>query len=344
MSLIRLQDVSVRFDNTQILREAFFRLEAGDRVGLIGKNGSGKTTILKLVLDQVAPDAGTVTLEPGTRMGYFSQFSELDGDATILEVLDGLFAEIKAVEAELAAIDAAIAADSRRRRTRPAHPPPGRAVRGHGPARRLGLPAPHRHRPDHPGLRARPTAPARSTNCPAAGATGRPWPRSCSKRPDVLLLDEPTNFLDVAGVEWLEGWFRDFKGAAIIVSHDRKFLDAVVTRIIEVENFHLHEYPGNFGEYVVPEAVPAQDPGEPVRARVRAAGLRSRGHRRPPRGGQGGQPGAGEPAGQDQEVHARPGPSTRSSPRSTAACTSRTSSAGWRDWASPTATGRCSTT
>ena len=69
--------------------------------------------------------------------------------------------------------------------------------------------------------------------------------------PDVLLLDEPTNFLDVAGVEWLEAWFRDFRGAAIIVSHDRRFLDSVVTRIIEVENFHLHEYPGNFDEYVV---------------------------------------------------------------------------------------------
>ena len=125
MSLIRLQDVSVRFDNTQILREAFFRLEAGDRVGLIGKNGSGKTTILKLVLDQVAPDTGTVTLEPGTKVGYFSQFSELDGDATILEVLDALFSEIKAVEAELAAIDAAIAADPAEDRTRPAHQPAG---------------------------------------------------------------------------------------------------------------------------------------------------------------------------------------------------------------------------
>ncbi len=67
----------------------------------------------------------------------------------------------------------------------------------------------------------------------------------------MLLLDEPTNFLDVAGVEWLESWFRDFRGAAIIVSHDRKFLDAVVTRIVEVENFHLHEYPGNFAEYVM---------------------------------------------------------------------------------------------
>jgi len=71
------------------------------------------------------------------------------------------------------------------------------------------------------------------------------------ENPDVLLLDEPTNYLDVSGVEWLEGWFRDFRGAAIIVSHDRAFLDTVVTRIIEVENFHLHEYPGNFGEYII---------------------------------------------------------------------------------------------
>lgn len=109
MSLIRLQDVSVRFENTQILREAFFRLEAGDRVGLIGKNGSGKTTILKLILDQVTPDTGTVALELDTKVGYFSQFSELNGEATILEVLDALFSDIKAVEAELAAIDSAIA-------------------------------------------------------------------------------------------------------------------------------------------------------------------------------------------------------------------------------------------
>ncbi len=89
MSLIRLNDVTVKYESTQILREAFFRLEAGDRVGLIGRNGSGKTTLLKLVLEQVQPETGTVTIEPGLRIGYFSQFSELDGTATITEVLDG---------------------------------------------------------------------------------------------------------------------------------------------------------------------------------------------------------------------------------------------------------------
>ena len=250
MSLIRLHDVGVRFDNAQILREAFFRLEPGDRVGLIGKNGSGKTTILKLILDQVSPDAGTVTVEQGTKVGYFSQFSELDGEAAILEVLDGLFVEIKAAEAELADIDAAIAAD-------PAGDELDRLIRrqaelfedmdrldGWDYKRRidtvlttLGFSEAHR-------------------TCAIDELSGGWRNRAALAKillegPDVLLLDEPTNYLDVAGVEWLESWFRDYRGAAIIVSHDRKFLDAVVTRIIEVENFHLHEYPGNFAEYVV---------------------------------------------------------------------------------------------
>jgi ATPase subunit of ABC transporter with duplicated ATPase domains len=251
MSLIRLHDVSIRFENAQVLREAFFRLEPGDRVGLIGRNGSGKSTILKLVLDQVAPDSGTVTVEAGTRLGYFSQFSELNGAATITEVLDGLFADITAIEAELAAIDAAIAAD-----------PSGSPELDRLILRQAELFEDmdrldgwdYRRRIDT-ALTTLGFAPAHRT-CPMDELSGG-WRNRAAlakivlEAPDVLLLDEPTNYLDVAGVEWLEAWFRTFRGAAIVVSHDRRFLDAVVTRIIEVENFHLHEYPGNFGEYVV---------------------------------------------------------------------------------------------
>ena len=251
MSLIRLHDVHVRYDNAQILREAFFRLEPGDRVGLIGKNGSGKTTLLKLVLGQVEPDSGTVTLDQGMKVGYFSQFSELDGTATITEVLDGLFVEIKSIEAELASIDAAIAADSSDGKALDAlvHRQSElfqdmERLDGWDYPRRidttlttLGFDEAHR-------------------TCSIDELSGG-WRNRAAlakimlEAPDVLLLDEPTNYLDVAGVEWLEAWFRDFRGAAIIVSHDRKFLDAVITRTVEVENFHLHEYPGNFGEYVI---------------------------------------------------------------------------------------------
>ncbi|GGF27018.1 ABC-F family ATP-binding cassette domain-containing protein [Subtercola lobariae] len=254
MSLIRMNDVSVSFENNQVLREAFFRLEARDRVGLIGRNGSGKSTLLKLALEQVAPDGGTIALDPGLTLGYFSQFSELDGTASITEVLEGLFASIHLIEAELASIDAEVAAAA-------ADPAAGAALDalinrqaelfeqmehldGWDYGRRidkalttLGFDEPHRV-------------------CPIDELSGG-WRNRAAlakillENPDVLLLDEPTNFLDVAGVEWLESWFRDFRGAAIIVSHDRTFLDAVVTRIVELENFHLHEYPGNFDEYVV---------------------------------------------------------------------------------------------
>ncbi len=248
MSLIRFNDVAVRFENAQVLREAFFRLETGDRVGLIGRNGSGKSTLLKLILEQVSPDSGTVTVEPGVRIGYFSQFSELDGANTITEVLEGVFTEIRGIEAELASIDAAIGAgaddlDPLIHRQSDLFAEMDR-LDGWDYQRRidtalttLGFTAEHR-------------------TCPIDDLSGGWRNRAALAKivledPQVLLLDEPTNYLDVAGVEWLEAWFRAFTGAAIIVSHDRRFLDTVVTRIIELENFHLHEYPGNFAEYVV---------------------------------------------------------------------------------------------
>lgn len=254
MSLIRLNDVSIRFENTQILREAFFRLEPGDRVGLIGKNGSGKSTLLKLVLEQVLPDTGTVSVDPDTKISYFSQFSELDGTATITEVLDDLFVEIKAIEAELASIDASIAVV--------AMDPNGGAELDRLIARQAelfeemdrldGWDYPRRIDTALTTLGFNEAHRVCAIDELSGGWRNRAaLAKILLENPAVLLLDEPTNFLDVAGVEWLESWFRDFRGAAIIVSHDRKFLDAVVTRIIEVENFHLHEYPGNFGEYIV---------------------------------------------------------------------------------------------
>lgn len=251
MSLVRLNDVSVRYENSQILREAFFRLESKDRVGLIGRNGSGKTTLLKLVLDRVQPDSGTVTVDPDITIGYFSQFSELNGDDSIVRVLDGLFDDVHAVERELAQIDEAIAAD-----------PSGGPELTRLIERQAELFAEMDRLDgwDYP----RKIDKALTTlgfnqarrDCSIDELSGGWRNRAALAKilledPDILLLDEPTNFLDVAGVEWLETWFRDFAGAAIIVSHDRKFLDAVATRIIEVENFHLHEYSGNFAEYVV---------------------------------------------------------------------------------------------
>lgn len=253
MSLIRLNDVSVRFEKTPVLREVFFKLEAGDRVGMIGRNGSGKSTLLKLVMDQIEPDSGTVAVELGTKIGYFSQFSELNGAATIMEVLEGVFVHVQELEKELADIDAALGAD------------PNESHMNALIGRQAELFA-HMDRLDGWDYR-RSIEKVLTTLgfneahrvCAIDELSGG-WRNRAAlakillEAPDVLLLDEPTNYLDVAGVEWLEGWFKNFRGAAIIVSHDRKFLDAVVTRIVELENYHLHEYPGNFADYVTAKA------------------------------------------------------------------------------------------
>lgn len=109
MSLIRLNDVSMQFDGRPVLREAYLKLRRGDRVGLIGKNGTGKTTFLELVLGRREPSGGTVDVTLGTTIGYFSQFSELDGEQSTYATLSAHFAEVHETQARLDEIGHALA-------------------------------------------------------------------------------------------------------------------------------------------------------------------------------------------------------------------------------------------
>ncbi len=249
MSLIRLHHVTLKFEQQLVLRSVFFRLQPGERVGLIGRNGTGKTSVLKLILGQIPPTEGTVEFEPDLKIGYFSQFSSLDGTLSVQQVLKALFADFQALESELAEVAAALetaedademerllerqsaALDEMNHRDGWEYPRMIDTVLS-----KLGFSAEHRERPIDQlsgGWRNR-----------AALA------KILLEKPDVLLLDEPTNFLDVAGLAWLEGWLSQFTGGLILISHDRQFLDGVVTRIVEVENYGFHEYEGRFSQYV----------------------------------------------------------------------------------------------
>ncbi len=249
MSLIRLNNVSLRYEDRTVLRGVYFKLRAGERVGLIGKNGTGKTTVLKLILGLLEPQSGTVESEPSLKLGYFSQFSKLDGTQSVQEILEDLFADLKALEADLETIgtqletvedpdemDAlltrqAAALDEMTRRDGWEYPRHIDTV-----LTKLGFRAEDRARP--------------------VGQLSGGWRNRAAlakillEAPEVLLLDEPTNFLDVEGLAWLEGWLSQFGGGLLLVSHDRQFLDGVVTRIVEIENYTFHDYAGSFTDYI----------------------------------------------------------------------------------------------
>ena len=249
MSLIRLNNVSMKFEDRQVLRSVFFKLGAGERVGLIGKNGAGKTTILKLILGQIEPTEGTVEREAGLKTGYFSQFSSLDGGLSVQQVLEELFADVRALEDDLNRIavaletieDAeemerlldrqAVALDEMTRRDGWEY---GRHI--DTVLTRLGF--------------------SRADRTLPIDQLSGGWRNRAAlalmllQAPDLLLLDEPTNFLDVEGLAWLEGWLTQFRGGLLLVSHDRQFLDAVVTRVVEVENYGFQGYAGSFTQYV----------------------------------------------------------------------------------------------
>ncbi|MET0976849.1 MAG: ABC-F family ATP-binding cassette domain-containing protein [Leifsonia sp.] len=249
MSLIRLNDVSIEFDGRPVIREAFLKLRAGDRVGLIGKNGTGKTTFLELMLGRTEPSGGTVDVTRGTTIGYFSQFSELDGELSIQETLSGHFASVHETQARLDAIGELLA-----------HPMDEDAMTA-----LLAEQGELFERMDAiDGWSYENTIDTVLTSLgfdderrglPVDRLSGG-WRNRAAlaqiliQHPDVLLLDEPTNFLDLDGVRWIENWLARYTGAVLVVSHDRQFLDGVVTRIVEIENYRLQEYEGDYSAYV----------------------------------------------------------------------------------------------
>jgi ATP-binding cassette subfamily F protein 3 len=249
MSFVRLNNVEKHYDDNLVLREVYFTLSAGERVGLIGRNGAGKTTLLRLILGQEQPDEGTVEVDGGLRIGYFSQFSELDGAATVYDVLDGLFAEIHALEYALLEVEEAFTLS------------PQDKVLQRLLDRQAALLAEMEHRDGwNVGVKIEtvlsklgfsPEDRRKPIQQLSGGWRNRAaLARILLEEPDILLMDEPTNFLDVEGLAWLETWFQKFSGALLLVSHDRHFLDNVVTRIVEIENYHLQEYLGGYSQYV----------------------------------------------------------------------------------------------
>ena len=231
MALITLLNAQLAFGHVPLLDHADFSLETQERVGLIGRNGAGKSSMLKILGGLEKPDDGTLQVQGGTRIAYVAQEPQLDADATVfiavragLERVIGLIEEYCQGHGDLDAMQSEI-----------------ETLDGWNWEQRVNETL---HR-----LHLNPDAVVSTLS----GGTKKrvALAQALVAQPDVLLLDEPTNHLDLDSIEWLEGLLVDFKGSIITITHDRSFLDNVATRIVELDRGKLLSYPGNFAAYLV---------------------------------------------------------------------------------------------
>ena len=247
MPILSATNISLQFGDDIILESISLTLEPGERIGIVGRNGCGKSTLIKILAGVLKPTDGSVSANKAT-IGYLHQNPELNPNHTLRQSVASAFDHIKELDTKLHDIfDAMGDADADqiesllKEQARIEHQieASGGLVNDHKVDQIL-------HGLGFTDAQFAIKVPDLSGGQKARVALGI----LLLQDPSVLLLDEPTNHLDIQGREWLEGFLRnDFKGAVILISHDRYMLDKVVHRIIEVENARLIEYPGNYAAF-----------------------------------------------------------------------------------------------
>ncbi|QOT75422.1 ATP-binding cassette domain-containing protein [Cupriavidus basilensis] len=241
MALFSISDAQLAFGHVALLDHADFSLEAGERVGLIGRNGTGKSSLLKIVAGLSAPDDGLIARQSGVTSAYVPQEPQFEAGVTVFDAVSQGLGKIHdllvAYEAALAGLDDNHDEDSlaelhRLQSEVDAAGAWGLRTRVETTLAQLSLSADVRVDALSGGMQKR-----------VALA------QALVAEPDILLLDEPTNHLDVEAIRWLEDLLLAFRGSVLLITHDRAFLDRVATRIIELDRGRLISFPGNFAAY-----------------------------------------------------------------------------------------------
>jgi len=246
--LFRLDDVHKSYGAQEVLRGATFQINPSERVGLVGRNGAGKTTIFRLVTGREEADSGEVILLRGLRVGLLEQQPTFTGDKSVRDEAVSVFAELREIEAEMTRLEHVMAEAGGVSLDEAMH---DYSDLRHRYEMTGGFTYQARAEAVLVGLSFGPDELSRPADQLSGGQKARlALAKLLLAEPDVLLLDEPTNHLDVSAIEWLEDFLSEYKSAFVIVSHDRFLLDRTATKIVEIDAGRATVYPGNYTAYV----------------------------------------------------------------------------------------------
>src|SRR6266545_817122 len=245
--MIRLDNIGKQNGHQILFIEASAALQKGEKVGLVGPNGAGKTTLFRMITGEEHPDEGQVAVDRGVTIGYFSQdVGEMSGRSAVSEVMDGA-GPVSAVASELNALEAAMGDADRADMENIVE----RYGEVQGRFEELGGYALEgRAREVLAGLSF-----SQAMMDGDVGALSGGWKmrvalaRILLMRPDAMLLDEPSNHLDLESLIWLEEFLKGYEGALLMTSHDREFMNRIITKVIEIDGGALTAYSGNYEFY-----------------------------------------------------------------------------------------------
>jgi len=255
--ILSCQNISKSFGTDEILKNVSFHIEANEKAAIVGINGAGKSTLLKIIMQKETPDTGEVILAKDATIGYLAQYQDVSGHRTIYEEVLDAKKNIIELEERLRGMEAQMNALT------------GQELEAlldgyHRLSHEFELLGGYTYRSEVTGiLKGLGFAESEFDRQMSELSGGQKTRVSLGKllvtKPDVLLLDEPTNHLDMESIRWLEGFLMNYKGAVVIVSHDRYFLDRVVTKVVEIFQHQGYVYQGNYTEFAKKKAKIRED-------------------------------------------------------------------------------------